>query len=163
MPRTTTRNHRERTRAARISVPGAHADERFYLREIVRAAGGGGGAVQRELRLLTAAGIIRRSVQDSKSISRLMRTAQSSRSFRAQREQHHCRVIQSLALTLKTDRGTIAALEAFRKRRNVSDYQRAGTISNHEADEIVEIARRLHADLLVWLGKNHPELMPDEA
>jgi predicted nucleotidyltransferase len=33
-------------------------DERFYVREIVRSAGGGSGAVQRELKQLTAAGLV---------------------------------------------------------------------------------------------------------
>jgi len=35
-------------------------DERFYLREIVRAAGGGSGAVQRELKQLVDAGLVER-------------------------------------------------------------------------------------------------------
>lgn len=35
-------------------------DERFYLREIVRAVGSGPGAVQRELRLLVEAGLVHR-------------------------------------------------------------------------------------------------------
>jgi uncharacterized protein len=39
-----------------------HSDETFYLRQIARAVGGL-GAVQRELRQLTEAGILRRSVQ----------------------------------------------------------------------------------------------------
>ena len=38
-------------------------DERFYLREIVRAVGGGSGAVQRELKQLTDAGLVTRSVR----------------------------------------------------------------------------------------------------
>jgi len=35
-------------------------DERFYLREILRAAGGGSGAVQRELKQLVEAGLVHR-------------------------------------------------------------------------------------------------------
>ncbi len=35
-------------------------DERFYLREILRAVGGGSGAVQRELKQLTDAGLVHR-------------------------------------------------------------------------------------------------------
>jgi predicted nucleotidyltransferase len=35
-------------------------DERFYLREILRAVGGGSGAVQRELKQLTEAGLVER-------------------------------------------------------------------------------------------------------
>ena len=37
-------------------------DERFYLREIQRAAGGGSGAVQRELKQLVEAGLVEREV-----------------------------------------------------------------------------------------------------
>lgn len=40
-----------------------HADESFYLRQIVRATGIGLGPVQRELKQLTDAGIIRRSAR----------------------------------------------------------------------------------------------------
>jgi uncharacterized protein len=40
-----------------------HPDEPFYLRQIVRHAGAGQGAVQRELDLLTRAGLLRRSVR----------------------------------------------------------------------------------------------------
>lgn len=35
-------------------------DERFYLREILRTAGGGSGAIQRELKQLVAAGLVER-------------------------------------------------------------------------------------------------------
>lgn len=38
-------------------------DERFYLREILRAVGGGSGAVQRELKQLVDAGLVRREAQ----------------------------------------------------------------------------------------------------
>lgn len=40
-----------------------HPDEAFYLRQIARQAGVGLGAVQRELDLLTRAGLLRRTVQ----------------------------------------------------------------------------------------------------
>jgi uncharacterized protein len=40
-----------------------HADEAFYLRELVRHTGGAVGAVQRELEQLTAAGLVRRDVR----------------------------------------------------------------------------------------------------
>jgi predicted nucleotidyltransferase len=40
-----------------------HADEEYYLRELVRHTGGAVGAVQRELEQLTAAGLVRREVR----------------------------------------------------------------------------------------------------
>ena len=52
-----------RNRRAVLSLLYGHADETFYLRQIVRASGGGVGAIQRELRLLVQSGIIRRSAK----------------------------------------------------------------------------------------------------
>jgi len=49
-----------KTRRAVLSLLYGHPERDFYLREIVRAAGTGVGAVQRELRLLTEAAIVRR-------------------------------------------------------------------------------------------------------
>ena len=46
-----------------MSLLYGHADESFYLRQIVRMTGGGLGPVQRELKQLTDTGIIRRSMQ----------------------------------------------------------------------------------------------------
>ncbi|MGO8751697.1 MAG: nucleotidyltransferase domain-containing protein [Thermoguttaceae bacterium] len=40
-----------------------HADEAFYLRQIVRASGGGVGAIQRELRQLVECGIVCRTAR----------------------------------------------------------------------------------------------------
>jgi len=52
-----------KSRRAILSLLYGHADEAFYLRQIARAAGVGLGAVQRELKQLTDAGIICRTVQ----------------------------------------------------------------------------------------------------
>lgn len=52
-----------KTRRAVLSLLYSHTDEAFYLRQIARAAGVGLGAVQRELRQLSDAGIIQRTVK----------------------------------------------------------------------------------------------------
>lgn len=52
-----------KVRRAILSVLFGHADEAFYLRQIVRTTGFGLGPVQRELKQLTQCGIIRRSVR----------------------------------------------------------------------------------------------------
>jgi predicted nucleotidyltransferase len=52
-----------KTRRAVLSLLYSHVDDAYYLRQIVRAAGVGLGAVQRELRQLSDAGIIRRIVR----------------------------------------------------------------------------------------------------
>ena len=51
-----------KVRRAILSTLFGHADETFYLRQIVRTTGFGLGPVQRELRQLTESGIIRRTV-----------------------------------------------------------------------------------------------------
>jgi predicted nucleotidyltransferase len=52
-----------RNRRALLGLLYGHPDEQFYLREIVRFCGGGVGAIQRELKQLTEAGILRRTVR----------------------------------------------------------------------------------------------------
>jgi predicted nucleotidyltransferase len=52
-----------RTRRAILSLLFGHTEEAFYLRQIVRASGYGLGPVQRELKLLSEAGIIRRTAR----------------------------------------------------------------------------------------------------
>jgi len=49
-----------KTRRAVLSLLYSHVDDAFYLRQIVRTAGVGLGAVQRELKQLSDAGIIQR-------------------------------------------------------------------------------------------------------
>lgn len=52
-----------KTRRAVLSLLYGHADSAFYLRQIVRATGGSMGAVQREVKRLCDAGIIRRTAR----------------------------------------------------------------------------------------------------
>jgi hypothetical protein len=60
--------------------------------------------------------------------------------YRASREKHHYRVIQSLELTLGKDAKFIRAFDAFRKKRNVSSYDIGGGISHREVKEMIGIA-----------------------
>ncbi len=52
-----------RTRNAVLGLLYSHPDESFYVRKIVRAADSGQGSVQRELKHLERAGIIKRTVE----------------------------------------------------------------------------------------------------
>jgi uncharacterized protein len=51
------------TRRGVLALLFGHSDERFYLREILRAVGAGSGAVQRELKHLVEAGLIEREAR----------------------------------------------------------------------------------------------------
>jgi len=79
--------------------------------------------------------------------------------YRPARESHHHRAIQSLQYTLKTEPAVIGQLDAFRKKRNISEYERAGGTSQREAGEIVRLAEGLRSDLEAWLRTAHPELL----
>lgn len=79
--------------------------------------------------------------------------------YRATRDAHHYRVIQSLTFTVGADRDLVTKLDAFRKKRNVSDYERSGLVSEKEAREMIELARQLRASITAWLKKNHPHLL----
>ena len=46
--------------------------------------------------------------------------------YRAPRENHHYRVIQSLELTIAKDAKFIRAFDVFRKKRNISNYDIGG-------------------------------------
>jgi uncharacterized protein len=52
-----------RTRSALLALLYGHADQSFYLRQLVRVVGAGHGALQRELKHLTDMGLVVRRVQ----------------------------------------------------------------------------------------------------
>ena len=79
--------------------------------------------------------------------------------FRAAREQHHYRTIQSLALTIGWPTAKVDRFDRFRKKRNIGGYETAGVVSDQEAREIHELAVGLRNDVLVWLRAQHPKLL----
>ena len=79
--------------------------------------------------------------------------------YRAQQEGHHYWSIQSLAFTLKLDVKTIDQLNAFRRKRNIADYERVGMVSEQEIKKMVALAKELRTAILEWLTSNHPELV----
>lgn len=79
--------------------------------------------------------------------------------YRATRDSHHYRVIQSLAFTIGADKGLVAQFDQFRKKRNIGGYERAGLVSDQEADAMLALARQLRTDVEKWLRDNHPPLL----
>ena len=79
--------------------------------------------------------------------------------YRASRESHHHRVIQSLEFTLAPERKMIDTFDTFRKKRNISSYDVAGSVSDKEAREMYELAAALRARVERWMRKNHPTLL----
>ncbi len=79
--------------------------------------------------------------------------------YRASRESHHHRVIQSLEFTLAPGREMIDTFDTFRKKRNISSYDLAGSVSDKEAKEMYELAAALPGSVEKWIRKNHPKLL----
>jgi hypothetical protein len=91
----------------------------------------------------------------------LATAALAASGYRAGREAHHYRVIQSLSLTVGADKMFVIRFDAFRKKRNITDYDRAGTASEQEAAEMLALAEELYDLIKAWFKKYHPELIED--
>ena len=81
--------------------------------------------------------------------------------YRATRDAHHYRTIQSLELTISVEKSLVRQMDVFRKKRNVTGYDMAGYISNQESQAIIDLAIRLRDQIIEWLKENHPDLVPD--
>lgn len=90
---------------------------------------------------------------------RLANIALAACGYRAGRESHHYRLIQSLEHTIHLDATRIRQFEAFRKKRNISNYDRSGSVSVTEAAEMLALAQYLLQAITTWLRANHPELV----
>lgn len=79
--------------------------------------------------------------------------------YRSARDAKHMRTIESLAFTIQLESTAVRKFDAFRRKRNVSDYERAGATSPGEAAEMRTFAIDLRARVQAWLEGNHGELM----
>lgn len=79
--------------------------------------------------------------------------------YRASRDQHHVRVIQSLRETIGASAELVATFDAFRKKRNITGYERVGIVSDSDAAEMRRLASHLRDDVVAWLRKHHANLM----
>ncbi|MFB3853832.1 MAG: hypothetical protein ACE148_08410 [Vicinamibacterales bacterium] len=86
-------------------------------------------------------------------------TAALAAAGRAPRDQHHYRVIQSLRETLGAETAAVATFDAFRKKRNITGYERVGLVSDADADSMRAFAIRLRGQVVSWLTRHHGELL----
>ena len=89
----------------------------------------------------------------------LAATALAAAGYKAERNNHHYRVIHSLELTIKADATTIRTFDAFRKKRNVSDYERADVVSELELKEMRSLALWLRKAVEDWVRAHHPSFI----
>ncbi|MDD4889011.1 MAG: hypothetical protein PHU85_03705 [Phycisphaerae bacterium] len=79
--------------------------------------------------------------------------------YRAGRDSHHYRVLQSLEFTAGLDETVLRQLDAFRKKRNLTGYERVGAVSDGEVREIIQASQMVRQQVDVWIRRNHPELL----
>ena len=90
----------------------------------------------------------------------LASAALAAAGYQAERANHHYRVIHSLEFTVGVEPALIRKFDVFRKKRNIADYERADSISEMEAAEMLRLAEALRQSVDAWLRKNHPGLTP---
>jgi hypothetical protein len=74
-------------------------------------------------------------------------------------ESKHYRTIQALPLIMGPEFVPVKDyLDNCRRKRNVSEYDTAGTVSEKEADELLKTTQKLKDQVEKWLEENHPEL-----
>jgi HEPN domain-containing protein len=79
--------------------------------------------------------------------------------YRASREAYHYYVIQSLSFTLQLEERIIRRLHKLRRKRNISDYERPGMVTEKEAEEMIALAKQLRDDVEQWLRAHYPGLV----
>jgi hypothetical protein len=74
---------------------------------------------------------------------------------------HHSLWINSLQYTLgEAHQATLIHLSKSSKLRHTSLYDHAGVAQKQDADDLLDAARQLRADVLNWLRSHHPALIP---
>ncbi|MEK6299349.1 MAG: hypothetical protein AABO41_01395 [Acidobacteriota bacterium] len=81
--------------------------------------------------------------------------------YRVEKNMQHYRTIAALPLVLGEQRKDDADyLDVCRRKRNTTEYDRAGGATIEDASELVAFAKELRADVLDWLNQHHPDLVP---
>ena len=52
-----------------------------------------------------------------------------------------------------------AQFDAFRKKRNIGGYERAGLVSDHDADEMLGLAKDIRQEVVRCLQEKYPDLL----
>jgi hypothetical protein len=81
--------------------------------------------------------------------------------YRPEKALQHFRTLAALPEILGEQRRDDASyLDACSIKRNTVEYDMAGAATEQDAKELREFARGLRKDVLIWLKKQHPLLLP---
>ncbi len=79
--------------------------------------------------------------------------------YRPERNLAHYRTIQALPLILGLEKDDDATyLDSCRAKRNIIEYDYAGSTSETEADELIEFVIELEDGVKEWIKDKHPSL-----
>ena len=67
-------------------------------------------------------------------------------------------MIQALEFTIGPGLKFIDTFDSFRKKRNISSYDMAGSVSDKEAEAMFQLAKQLRADVEKWIKTTHAQL-----
>jgi hypothetical protein len=79
--------------------------------------------------------------------------------YRAGRDRHHERVIDSLSYTVGAEPQIVGRLHRYRRLRNEMTYERVGRLDDHEVQVFLSHVEKLRTALVEWLTDTHPRLM----
>lgn len=83
-----------------------------------------------------------------------------SSGYRPEKILAHYRTLQSLPLILgNKHRSNADYLDTCRKKRNETEYDFAGNISENEVQELLDFCLELKNEVVTWLKKNHKDLV----
>jgi hypothetical protein len=88
--------------------------------------------------------------------------ALAAEGYRPGRERAHERALLSLRDTVGIAGKTVDLLDTVRRKRNQINYEHAGTTSDAEAKEFCDAVTTLRGDVVRWLKKKHPALVPPD-
>jgi len=81
--------------------------------------------------------------------------------YRAVGRGHHWTTFRALPEIMGSRfRARADFFDACRIKRNVTDYDRAGEISESEVKEILAATRAFRDEVVAWLKENHPDIVP---
>lgn len=83
-----------------------------------------------------------------------------SSGYRPEKNLAHFRTLQSLPLILgEKHKANANYLDACRKKRNETEYDFAGGVSENEFEELLKFCSNLRKEVLAWLEKYHGSLL----
>ncbi len=89
----------------------------------------------------------------------MAKAALAASGYRTSGEGNHYWTIQSLVFTIGLDSDMVNTLNAFRHKRNVSNYEMIDMVSQQEMTEMIAMAKSLNNLVKQWFDNNHPELL----